>query len=147
MILQMIKGNSMKKTMLMLLVAVIISGCVSVGRKLDQDQVAKIKKGDTGQQVLALVGSPDQVTTVGNGDTTWSYTFTRATPTAVTFVPIVGAFAGGSDVQHQILVVTLDGDGVVKNIMSSYGSQSMGVGASSGGSAELKDTEDGKRPL
>ena len=134
----------MKKITFMLFIAVIISGCVSSGRQLDPDKVSQIKKGDTGQHVLDLVGQPDRVTTTDNL-TVWSYSFASVTPTAATFIPVVGAFAGGSNIKSQALFVTLGPDGTVVSITSSYGTTSTVMGA--GSNTELTPTEEGKRPL
>lgn len=64
----------MKNITIMLLM--LFLGCASVGHKLDQEAVSKIKKGETTKkEVLALIGSPDQIVNLGNGDTSWSYTY------------------------------------------------------------------------
>ena len=138
------------KTTRLLALGLIISffvGCASVGRKLDQASVDRIKKGETTrEQVLKLIGSPDQMTRDGNGNVTFSYMYLRATAKPATYIPIVGAFAGGANVQNQMVMVTFGSDGIVKDIISTYGATESGMGASSGSKPELKDVEENKRP-
>ena len=63
----------MKKWIVNLLIvflAVLVAGCVSSGRKIDQSAADKIEKGKTTrEQVVNLIGSPDRITRTGNGDT------------------------------------------------------------------------------
>ena len=136
----------MKKVMFLALLLSLAS-CVSVGRKLDQASVEKIKKGETTkEQVLKLIGSPEQVTTLYTGDTVWSYHFFRATAKAVNFVPVVGAFTGGANTQNQMLSLTFGSDGIVKNIMSTHGYTESDSGLSTASKAGMSDVEENKRP-
>lgn len=137
----------MKKTMQLVLGVLLFSGCASVGRKLDTAKVEQIKKGETTrEQVLKLIGSPDQTTKSSNGDVTFSYMYSRATAKGSSFIPIVGAFAGGVNTQNQTAVVTFGPDGIVKEIVSSYGASDIGMGLESGSKANIKEVEQGKRP-
>ena len=124
-----------------------LSACVSVGRKLDTAKIDEIKKGETTrQQVLKLLGSPDQITKDGSGNVTFQYMHVRATPKAESFIPVVGMFAGGANVQNQLLMVTFGKDEVVTDLISTYGASESGVGASAGSKADLKGVEENKRP-
>ena len=137
----------MKKTLKLLLVIVIATGCASVGRKIDQTAVDRIKKGTTTtDEVFKSLGSPDQTIRIGNGDVTFQYLYVRATAKPESFIPVVGAFAGGANVQNQMVMVTFGPDGIVKEIVSSYGATESGFGASSASKADLKDSEANKRP-
>lgn len=45
-----------------------LAGCVSMGRKIDQSAAEKIEKGKTTrEQVINLIGSPDNITRTGRG--------------------------------------------------------------------------------
>lgn len=137
----------MKALLLLLVIATLGTGCATVGRKLDQESVDKIKKGQTTrEEVLKLIGAPDQMTRNGNGDVTFNYTYARATTKGASFIPIVGAFAGGVNVQNQMVMVTFGPDGIVKDIVSTYGSTESGVGMSAGGKPSVNAVEEGKRP-
>ena len=122
-------------------------GCASVGRPIDQAAADKIVKGQTTRaQVGAMLGSPDRITKLGNGDTMYSYSYTRASAKPATFIPIVGAFAGGANVQHQMVMVTFGPDDIVKNYMSSQGGTESGTGLATGSRKDMPDVEEGKRP-
>jgi outer membrane protein assembly factor BamE (lipoprotein component of BamABCDE complex) len=138
----------MKNTLtILLLSAVFLTGCATVGRKLDQSAVDQIKKGvTTRDQVIQLIGSPDQVTRTGDGLTTFQYMYSRASAKAVNFVPVVNAFAGGVNVQNQMVMVTFGSDGVVSDIFSTYGGNEVNTGVTSGSSAKLPGTTENKRP-
>ena len=137
----------MKKLLALALTATLLAGCATVGRKLDQTSVDKIKKGETTrEEVLKLIGSPDQMTRDGSGNVTFSYMYVRATAKPETYIPIVGAFAGGANVQNQMVIVTFGPDGIVKDIISTYGATESGMGTSAGSKADLKDVETNKRP-
>ncbi len=130
-----------------IVLALMLCGCASVGRKLDANQVDQIKKGETTkEQVAQLVGNPDQATKDSDGVTTWLYTYSRATAKASNFIPIVGAFAGGFDTETQSVTVTFGTNGIVSNVISSYGAQDLGTGLNTGGKARISGVEDNKRP-
>jgi outer membrane protein assembly factor BamE (lipoprotein component of BamABCDE complex) len=135
------------KTIIILTAAVLLCGCASVGHKLDESKIDQIKKGvTTRDQVVQLVGSPDQITRDGFGRVTFQYIYSRATTKASTFIPIVGAFAGGANVQSQMLMVTFDTNNVVSDLFSSYGANEVNTGVTTGSSAQMNDIESNKRP-
>jgi hypothetical protein len=57
----------------------------------------------------------------GNGNITMTYMYVRATAKPETFIPIVGVLVGGVNVQNQMVMVATGPDGIVKDIISSYG--------------------------
>ncbi len=120
--------------------------CVSSGKKIDMGAVSQIKKGTSTQQdVLNLLGSPDGITAPGNGDVIWSYGFTKVGIKPASFIPVVGMFAGGADVQMQSTTVTFSEDKIVKNI--SYNQHATGAGKmlSAEGDASMPEIEQNKR--
>lgn len=129
------------------IIMVVMAGCASVGHKLDQEAVNKIKKGETTKrEVVELIGSPDQVTNMGNGDTFWTYSYARATAKPTSFIPVVGAFAGGANVQSQMLMLTFGPDNIVKNIMNTYSATESDTGVTTGSKPDMGDVEQNKRP-
>jgi outer membrane protein assembly factor BamE (lipoprotein component of BamABCDE complex) len=137
----------MKRVMILLLLSGLLSGCVSVGRKIDQSAADKIEKGKTTrEEVIRLIGSPDQITTRGGGYTVFMYNYMRATAKPETFIPIVGAFVGGANVQNQMVMVVFGADGVVKDVFSTRGGTEASKGLATGSQADIKDVEEGKRP-
>lgn len=135
----------MKNTLIVITTAALLCGCVSYGRKIDQSKVQQIKPGQTtSKQIIGLIGSPDQVTTTGTS-TIFHYVFVRATPKATTYIPVVGAFAGGANVQNESVIIQMTNN-VVSSVTSSYGGNDLGTGANAGSSADLPATTEDKRP-
>ncbi len=136
----------MNKRLMGALLALTVAGCVSIGHKLDPEKMDQIKKGETTRdQTIALLGSPDQVAKDSDSNVTFSYIYSRSTPKPATFIPIVGLFAGGADIQNQTFLVTFGPNGIVKNTTSTYGASEADMGAASGGHAEMDDVEKNKR--
>lgn len=141
------KEEAMKRAMILVLVIGLLSGCASTGRKIDQSAADKIEKGKTTkQEVIGLIGSPDRIMRRGNGETTFTYSYARATAKPATFIPIFGPLVGGANVQSQMFMVTFNSDGVVKDFISSQGGTEVDRGLATGSKAEIKDVEEGKRP-
>lgn len=137
----------MKKFLTLVLATALFTGCATMGRKLDQTNIDKIKKGETTrEEVLQLIGSPDQIMRDGDGNVTFMYMYVRATAKPEGFIPVVGVFAGGIDTQNQMFQVTFGEDGVVKDVLSTYGASEIGTGLSAGGKADLEEVETNKRP-
>ncbi len=124
-----------------------IVGCMSYGRKIDTYNIDKIKKGETTKnEVVSLIGSPDQIISDGMGNTIMQYTYIRVASKPQNFIPVVGAFTGGANTQNQSVVVTVGSDNIVSNIVSSYGASGTGMGVQMGSKAEIADVEENKRP-
>jgi outer membrane protein assembly factor BamE (lipoprotein component of BamABCDE complex) len=131
---------------MVMLLATLFFGCASVGRKIDQSAVEKIEKGKTTrEEVIRLLGSPDNITILGNGDSYLSYNYARAAMKPESLIPIFGAFVGGANVQSQMVMVTIDKNGVVKNILRMQGGTEASQGIATGGKAEMPDVELNKR--
>jgi outer membrane protein assembly factor BamE (lipoprotein component of BamABCDE complex) len=136
----------MKNILHIIALAVLLCGCASVGRKLDESKVDQIKKGvTTRDQVVQLVGSPDQITRDGFGRVMFQYIYSRATTKPSTFIPIVGAFTGGADVQSQMLMVTFDTNNAVSDLFSSYEVNEINSGVNTGSAVQMNDVEANKR--
>jgi len=136
----------MKNLILAFVAVALLCGCVSYGRKIDQAKVEQIRSGETTRaQVLQLLGSPDQITSTGNGVVMFHYIFVRATPKASTFIPVVGAFAGGANVQNEMVMITFTNN-VVRDFLSTYGGNESGTGAEAASTTDLPAVQTGKRP-
>jgi outer membrane protein assembly factor BamE (lipoprotein component of BamABCDE complex) len=124
-----------------------LAACVSSGRKIDQSAADKIEKGKTTrEQVINLIGSPDRITRTGNGDIIYVYNYMRIAAKPASFIPYVGLFVGGSNLQHQMYMVTFGPDGLVKDYLSTYGGSEVDHGITTGSKAEIPDVEADKRP-
>ena len=139
--------NRIALAMLLGSIFVGLGGCATVGRKIDVDAVNRIEKGKTTrQQVLASIGSPDQVTRDGDGNTTYTYMYMRSQVKAESFIPIYGDFAGGTNTQNQTVIVTFGKDDIVTNLQSTMGGMETGENLSAGSKARITETEADKRP-
>jgi outer membrane protein assembly factor BamE (lipoprotein component of BamABCDE complex) len=98
---------------------VVLGACASAGNMALKDEneksvSARIVEGKTTkQEVQAAYGQPTQTSFTDGGNEIWTFRYAYATPKPVNFVPIVGIFAGGADVQSKELVVMFDKSNVV----------------------------------
>jgi outer membrane protein assembly factor BamE (lipoprotein component of BamABCDE complex) len=137
----------MLKRFYFLVIALLLISCASVGKPIDQEKAAQIKEGQTTkQQVYDLIGSPDRVMTMGMGETYWYYSFARVTTKPATFVPVVGIFAGGHNVQSQYFMVCFGPDNIVKRIIASHGATESNLGVNTAPKQDIPDVEQNKRP-
>jgi len=76
----------------------------------------KVVKGTTTKdQVRSLYGEPTAVSLTDAGSEVWTYEYAHATANAASFVPIVGMFAGGSNVNKNEVVFIFDKNNVMQN--------------------------------
>lgn len=110
-----------KKALLIVILAVSVSACASGGnekvRTETMDTVGqKVVRGSTtNSQVKAMYGEPQTVTLTDGGNEVWTYAYSHATIKAATLIPVVGIFAGGSDVNKNEVVFLFDTKGVMQN--------------------------------
>lgn len=111
----------MKKSIAIIVTLILVSGCASSGnekvRTETMDTVAtKVVKGTTTKsQVKSIYGEPSSVSLTDAGSEVWKYEYAHATAKAVNFVPIVGLFAGGADVNKNEVVFIFDKSDVLQN--------------------------------
>lgn len=111
-----------QKTLLIaaLSTAVLLAGCATTGNERLESATqttvhAQIQEGkSTKQDVQDAFVSPNKTTFTDSGLEIWTYELAHATPHAINFVPIVGAFAHGADVRKKTLTVLFDDNGMVK---------------------------------
>lgn len=103
--------------------AVILQGCASSGVQVSQEAALQFtEQKSTEAEILAKLGRPTMVTI--NGDIkVLMYAGSQVKVKAATFIPIVGALAGGSDVQSTAASYQLDAKtGILQKIIySTYG--------------------------
>lgn len=125
----------MKHVLLAAFTALVLTGCVTTGNERmkgqTQESVAsKIVEGKTTKaEIIAAYGDATAVTFTDSGNEVWTYTYTRAVPTAQTFIPIVGIFAGGANTTTTGLVILFDRAGIVSKytMRESHGVMKRGV--------------------
>jgi outer membrane protein assembly factor BamE (lipoprotein component of BamABCDE complex) len=128
----------MTKILLPLVLVVALGGCASAGNDRVKAETmgtvgSKVTKGvTTKDQVRALYGEPGSVSLTDGGSEVWHYAYAHATATAASYIPIVGIFAGGSNVEKNELVFIFDKTNIVQNY-TVHASQSTVQRGTSGG--------------
>lgn len=98
-----------------------VSGCVSTGNTVMKTQTADtianaiVNGKTTKQQVTSLFGSADSVSFTDSGNEVWTYRHSKSKPMARNFIPYVGLFSSGTNIQTKELVILFDKNGVVTN--------------------------------
>ena len=137
----------MKRIIGLLMVMFLSYGCASIGHQINQGAVDSIVKGKTTQQqILLSLGSPDLITKTGNGNTVYVYRYARAAARPESFIPLIGAFVGGVDVQGQMTRVTFGPDGTVKDFVSTQSGTELNKGLATGSRPDMPAIEHNKRP-
>lgn len=93
----------------------LISGCATVGRQINEANLAQIKEGVTTQEeVIASMGKPYMQTLTSDGKIIMMYQYTKVKNRATNFIPVVNILAGGMDMKQQILQILIDENGIVE---------------------------------
>jgi outer membrane protein assembly factor BamE (lipoprotein component of BamABCDE complex) len=111
----------------------VLFGCTTVGNeRIIQDEiVSQIKPGkSTKAAVKALVGGPTKVSSTDTNEEVWDYEYTISEMRAATFIPVVGIFAGGADMDTYTLTIRFTKEGIVKEV---------GTGMTTSGSGSVFD--------
>jgi len=95
-----------------------LAGCVSSGNPRLRPETntsiqQQIKQGTTQFQVRAALGEPQWKSFTDSGDEVWTYRYSRSTPRARNFIPVVTLFSRVRDVQTKELVILFTQTGVV----------------------------------
>jgi len=113
-------------------VMLLVIGCASAGRPIDMTAVQQFEKGVTTQQeVRSSMGAPISTGITSEGETFFLYTFARSQVKASSFIPIAGAFLGGTDTDIQTLQIWFDEDGIMKNYTFNETTQDIRSGVNS----------------
>ncbi|NRF56034.1 hypothetical protein FOB46_01795 [Citrobacter braakii] len=102
-----------------------ISGCSTSGNQKIKNETAQslqskiIKDKTTKTELLAQLGEPDTRTTLDSGNEQWRYFMYNNQFNAVSFIPVVGLFTGGSQTQSKTLDIEFNGQTVSKWTFSS----------------------------
>lgn len=125
----------MKKFMI-ILASIALFGCASTAgndriKDHSQDTISQsiVVGKSTKSDVRKEFGEPTAITLNDSGSENWTYTFARATPKAINFVPIIGLFARGADVSTKKVVILFDASGIAQKVVYSENESEVGVGA------------------
>lgn len=110
-----------------------LSGCAATGVKVSDEQASSFVVGQSKEaDVVSRLGPPTTRSRNSDGTVVLQYVYAEAQVRAATFVPIVGLFAGGTDVKSNAVTFTFSPDGKLLSTSSAASNYGTGVGASSG---------------
>jgi outer membrane protein assembly factor BamE (lipoprotein component of BamABCDE complex) len=114
-----------KANLALVFVIFITIGCAQKRPALDSTTAAQIKKDvSTKAEVSKLLGEPNGVTQKDNAEV-WTYTDMKFETDGISYIPVVGMFAGKNEMKSSSIVVTFDEKGIVKELSRMQQSQSM----------------------
>lgn len=103
------------KTVIALALAVALTGCMSTGVEVSQDQTASFKTGSTtANDVVTRLGPPTSRSTMPDGSQVLVYSFAASKARPASYIPIVGAFVGGADTRSSMVMFQFAPDGTLK---------------------------------
>jgi outer membrane protein assembly factor BamE (lipoprotein component of BamABCDE complex) len=115
-----------------LVLALAISGCTTVGKEIAPNQLADFKEGVTTQdEVIAKLGEPT-TTTISSDRVVMVYSFLHTQARPASFIPIVGLFAGGADVRSSMVSFVFDKYGKLERYSHTGTKTGAGTGFASG---------------
>ena len=118
------------KVLLIILLTTALTACASYGKRVDRNYAEKLQKGVTTEaEVIGALGQPMSVSYNSNNEKTLHYLHVKSQAKAISFVPIVGLFAGGADTESTTFLIIIDKDtGLVKDWNYSQSNSSMDTG-------------------
>ena len=117
------------KYILIITLSLFLSACASYGNKIDAQYATSIQEGVTTEhEVRKNLGNPFTTGVTPDGLKFYIYTYTQAQTKASTFIPVVGAFAGGADTQTQTLQIWFDKEGKVTSYSYNNSTQEIKTG-------------------
>jgi len=123
----------MKKIAFLLAATIVLTGCMSVGVEVKQDQLAEFKKGVTMEpDVVARLGKPTSRIIDSEGGAMLMYTYIHSQARPAAFIPIVGALVGGADSESTMTTFRFDSSGKLLSYTSSQSQYGSGTGFASG---------------
>ena len=109
----------MRKAIIAAFLMLSLSACATSGTMVSEKQTMQFKEGvTTEQEIRAELGQPTTIIT-SKEERTLIYTGATYQAKAASFVPVVGIFAGGSDVQSTSVNFKIGPDGVLQEMSRS----------------------------
>ena len=121
------------KLLIVLASLMLLAACVSSGVKVDEANLAKFEAGKTTYaQVLGVLGPPTTNTLMPDGRRMLLYSWVQARARPQNFLPIVGAFVGGSDSRSSNVILWIAKDGTLETYSASQSQYGIGRGLDAG---------------
>jgi outer membrane protein assembly factor BamE (lipoprotein component of BamABCDE complex) len=99
---------------LSIIYACFLVGCASTEEEIKPEDISDFRLGvTTQQQVIARLGTPSSTSTLPNGSMFLVYAFTKPRPLAVTVIPAIGPFVGGTDARSTSISFQFGPDGIL----------------------------------
>ena len=118
---------------LVVTLALTLSACATVGRKVTQQQLSEFTEGKTTyQEVINKLGKPTNSTVNSDGTRLITYSYVQSQMTKESYIPIVGGFLRGSETESTYAMLQFDKHGVLTQYTSNEGQTSTGTGLISG---------------
>lgn len=122
----------------MIATTVILTGCAASGTQITQGAALQFKEGvSTEAQIVSALGRPT-TTSISSGMKFIMYSGMQYQVKGATFIPIIGAFAGGADYNMTMAMYQIGPDGILQKI--TYTESGTGTRAGSM-PADLRTTE------
>jgi hypothetical protein len=122
----------MKKTAA-LFTMLLLLGCASTGVQVNEDQLRTFEKGKTTvADVTAVLGQPTTSSLQSDGSRMLIYSYAQAQARPASFIPIVGAFVGGTDARSNVVMFRFDAKGVLMDYSSTSSTYGTGTGMAAG---------------
>ena len=116
-----------------LMICLLLAGCATVGREVTENQLQGFEKGKTTlNEVVSKLGTPTSSSSTLEGKRFISYVFAHAQARPESFIPIVGAFVGGSDVRSSVVTFTFNREGKLEDYFQSQSATGTGTGLAAG---------------
>lgn len=123
--------NAIRYTAVVVLIT--LAGCAASGVKVSDDQLSSLVKGQTLRaEVLAKVGKPTTQIRSSDGTATVLYNFAEYRTRPATFIPIVGIFAGGSDIHTSSATFRFDANDRLMEYTTAQSDMGTGMGRAAG---------------
>lgn len=121
----------MKRTAVALL-ACTLAGCFAAGTRVDENKLASLRKGVTTEaEAVTALGTPNTVSTFGDVRIlTYSWFHAQARPSS--YIPIVGAFVGGTDSRIEMVTLHFDQHHILTEIDTSQSATGAAMGIPAG---------------
>lgn len=113
--------------------AACLAACAATGVRVTDEQVSALKPGEaTEATAVAALGAPTMRTRLADGWVVLVYTYAEVKMRPATFIPIVGAFAGGADTRTSSVSLRFGADGKLIDTTSSSSTYGTGTGVAAG---------------
>jgi len=110
----------MKKSLLITLCLLLLTGCASTGNQQlgKQTNVSlneKITNGKTTRnQIEALLGQPDNIDFSESNNEKWTYVYQKSKSKIINFIPVANMINSGTNDQKKRLVIVFNQKGIVQ---------------------------------